>query len=659
MMRILAYISNFISKILGKEKKDDEELKDDFDKIIRECEEDVRPIHQKQEDYEKKILKVIDEVKESEEIFKRSNIVEGRIDNREISDETKKIILSSVIEGYFRACKFSMKEGKKDSHIFIKSFECGVEIYKKYPDKAPFKALLERIDFKTGPLSEEDIRNEHLYYKELYQNEVEKLKMILRMTGVFGISGRRGTGKSTLLHLAINEIKKEKTIKQPLVVELTVPSEYKTEEEFLTVLLSKICEKTSSKGDSLDHLMNISYNLFRLFLVLSGILFLLYEILPAIFDKEIDYYQLISVIWPITLLVGFLMVSSLIVSIVFIAKQSHAKSLKYIYDFFHVHLHVNRIYSDIKFMKTTEITKGAEFQYFSFSRRITFQENPINYSTPLLSDKIKELIQEHILKIFDKVIIIIDDFDKLVDESARENILKSIRFLSSTKNCLTFIAVPEGFEDRLNEMNSEIRTLFDQFINLQGIKDEEKLQGLIKYRIMTDKIGEIFLEHLIENKEKDDKFYSTLLNKSRGIPREAIRSFNKCLQEWLILPILDGKFIFIDKSLLYKTLFSWDKIPGDDTERLREFLKHNFLIAWVKTAKIEKIEGGKAIRVSTKRNSLSLRLNEEKTKVKLEIDDGRAYEFTVKTENGVLYEDFEETPKMLAYDYKKSKKRYV
>ena len=49
-----------------------------------------------------------------------------------------------------------------------------------------------------------------------------------------------------------------------------------------------------------------------------------------------------------------------------------------------------------------------------------------------------------------------------------------------------------------------------------------------------------------------------------------------------------------------------------------------------------KIDDGKTIIVSNKENSLSLKLNDEKTKVNLKIDDGRVDEFTVKKENGKL-----------------------
>ncbi|MDL5503742.1 MAG: patatin-like phospholipase family protein, partial [Candidatus Methanoperedens sp.] len=82
-------------------------------------------------------------------------------------------------------------------------------------------------------------------------------------------------------------------------------------------------------------------------------------------------------------------------------------------------------------------------------------------------------------------------------------------------------------------------------------------------------------------------------------------------------------------------LFSWDEIPGNDSERLIEFLKQNYSIDWIKTAKIEKIDDNKTIRASVEGNYLSLSLNNEKNKVNLIIDDGRTDEFIVDREDGM------------------------
>ena len=83
-------------------------------------------------------------------------------------------------------------------------------------------------------------------------------------------------------------------------------------------------------------------------------------------------------------------------------------------------------------------------------------------------------------------------------------------------------------------------------------------------------------------------------------------------------------------------LFRWDKIPGNDVGRLREFLKQHYDIDWVKTANIEKMDDNKTIKVSFKDKFLSLILNDKNTTVNLKMYDGRTYEFDAKIKNGKL-----------------------
>lgn len=85
---------------------------------------------------------------------------------------------------------------------------------------------------------------------------------------------------------------------------------------------------------------------------------------------------------------------------------------------------------------------------------------------------------------------------------------------------------------------------------------------------------------------------------------------------------------------LFKYLFNWDEIPGKDTERFIEYLIHNYGVNWVRIAKIEKSES--SLNVFTENNSLSLRLNNEKTKAILEIDGSKVQEFVLKMETGKL-----------------------
>lgn len=81
---------------------------------------------------------------------------------------------------------------------------------------------------------------------------------------------------------------------------------------------------------------------------------------------------------------------------------------------------------------------------------------------------------------------------------------------------------------------------------------------------------------------------------------------------------------------------SWGEIPGNDSLRLIDFLKQKFSIDWVKTAKIEKVDNGRTIKVYTEKNYISLKLIDEKTNVNLEIDDGRTAKLIAKKENDKL-----------------------
>lgn len=80
-------------------------------------------------------------------------------------------------------------------------------------------------------------------------------------------------------------------------------------------------------------------------------------------------------------------------------------------------------------------------------------------------------------------------------------------------------------------------------------------------------------------------------------------------------------------------LFNWDKIPEEDSNRFIEFLIRNYNINWVKKDDITKSES--TITVSEGKNSLSLRLDDEKARVYLTISDGRTDELVVRVENDV------------------------
>jgi transposase len=83
-------------------------------------------------------------------------------------------------------------------------------------------------------------------------------------------------------------------------------------------------------------------------------------------------------------------------------------------------------------------------------------------------------------------------------------------------------------------------------------------------------------------------------------------------------------------------LFSWKEIPGNDSERLTDFLKSNYDVDWVKTAKIAKTDDDKTIMIIAGEKLISLNLSSENTELDIKIDNGKTDKFIVKTENDKL-----------------------
>jgi parallel beta-helix repeat protein len=85
-----------------------------------------------------------------------------------------------------------------------------------------------------------------------------------------------------------------------------------------------------------------------------------------------------------------------------------------------------------------------------------------------------------------------------------------------------------------------------------------------------------------------------------------------------------------------KYLFSWDNVPGKDSEKLLRFLVDDHNIGWAKNAEIRKSNDGRTIRIFKDEKSAEIRVHEKKEKASLKISDGRTYELGVKAEKGVL-----------------------
>jgi len=98
-----------------------------------------------------------------------------------------------------------------------------------------------------------------------------------------------------------------------------------------------------------------------------------------------------------------------------------------------------------------------------------------------------------------------------------------------------------------------------------------------------------------------------------------------------------------------KYLFSWDDVPGNDSDRLRRCLKDDYDIGWVKSVEIQKSDYDKTIvismankipskkKIGEKGEKATLKIVDEKgEKATLKIGDSRTHNLYVKRENGKL-----------------------
>ena len=97
-------------------------------------------------------------------------------------------------------------------------------------------------------------------------------------------------------------------------------------------------------------------------------------------------------------------------------------------------------------------------------------------------------------------------------------------------------------------------------------------------------------------------------------------------------------------------LFSWDNVPGKESEKLLKFLRDNLDVDWAGNAEICKSSDDETIRIFKDENSAEIKVDKKKEKATLKISDGRTHNLKVKKVNGELgiYESiYRSTDKLL------------
>lgn len=125
----------------------------------------------------------------------------------------------------------------------------------------------------------------------------------------------------------------------------------------------------------------------------------------------------------------------------------------------------------------------------------------------------------------------------------------------------------------------------------------------------------------LEKLEKVEKAYSDLM-----------KAYSSCLSTLVTM-----NKIYTSASYLKKIYsISWDKVPGEDSERLRRFLMDSLDISWAENAEISKSVDGKSIYIVSDENSAEITIDEKKGKATLNINEDRTLYLNIKKKHGKL-----------------------
>ena len=110
-----------------------------------------------------------------------------------------------------------------------------------------------------------------------------------------------------------------------------------------------------------------------------------------------------------------------------------------------------------------------------------------------------------------------------------------------------------------------------------------------------------------------------------------MKAYSSCLSP------LDLKKQYIVAWALKKIYsFSWDKVPGEDSERLIRSLTDVLNIGWAKNAEIRKSDDNKTICIFKDENSAEITIDEKEGKATLKISDDRTLYLNIKKKHGKL-----------------------
>ena len=193
-------------------------------------------------------------------------------------------------------------------------------------------------------------------------------------------------------------------------------------------------------------------------------------------------------------------------------------------------------------------------------------------------------------------------------------------------NFITVLSGSELVSAKLKGADLQGANLVGTKFNSQTALDNSTLIGANLFRSYFDE-AKSFRKATVFQNEKDDKEINEITGDYIG--------------GWFIwiFERMPKCMVNIVTKILKKKpyLFSWDNVPGIDSDKLSKYLKKYHGISWVESEEFDKSDDGKTIRIFKDENSSAeITVDEAEENVTLNISDGGIHNLTVKKENGKL-----------------------